>query len=533
MSKTLPNILIVVIDCARSDAWLGPGRRVQTPSVDRLAAEGFSLPVTITEKACTTPAFTTLLSGQYSPRHGVHQVWGYRVRETTPLLTHDLAAAGYNTYAETSGPLLAETGLDRAFARFEYRAPCDYLHTAWGERFVQRLKSGHYRAPWLIMLHTWELHGPRQVLPAFDAPAFGRDPYERAVSSLDAQLRRVFDAAGDDALIVLTGDHGEKTAREVYREDSAVAYARRRLGLDRVEGMPPHHLAQWAGPSVLHQFCEEFNAELRDTRVDQIGQRGESWWTRACDRLRLLYVTPWVYLHDLLALGKPLRLTEMLRRRGLLDRGRSRAALERMRRAVGHDVRRDMHRRMWLNSYKNNMIEGHMVGVYDFLVRVPLVLRWRGRLPAGRVSERMVRQPDILPTVIDLVLGREPSQSGDLDGRSVRGLLDGGALAEAPAFVSVTGIPAELEVHGVRTETHKYTYGPYNPELPEELYDLRHDPGETLNVAGREPELCLHLRETAQRLASTAGQAEAAEPALAAADRAHVERHLRELGYIE
>ena len=36
---TLPNILLVVIDCARSDTWLGAGRFARTPNVDRLAAE--------------------------------------------------------------------------------------------------------------------------------------------------------------------------------------------------------------------------------------------------------------------------------------------------------------------------------------------------------------------------------------------------------------------------------------------------------------------------------------------------------------
>jgi arylsulfatase A-like enzyme len=188
-----------------------------------------------------------------------------------------------------------------------------------------------------------------------------------------------------------------------------------------------------------------------------------------------------------------------------------------------------MHLRMWINSYRLNYEEGHMVHVYDYLVRVPLVIRWPQRLPPGSHAA-MVRQPDILPTLLDL-LGIEFGEAAP-DGRSFRPLLEGRPFDPPPAFLSVSGCPLDLEIRGVRTATHKFTYGPYNDDLPQELYDLRADPGETCNLAGSQPERSAELRALADRLAGAAAAA-AEGIRVNAREQAAVESHLRALGYLE
>jgi arylsulfatase A-like enzyme len=564
MRTQWPNILLIVADCARSDHWLGPDRRTTTPNLDRLAAGGASFPITIVEKACTTPSFATLLTGLYSPRHGVHLVWGYRLPEQVPLLTDALAARGYHTYAEVTGPLLAEMGLDRGFAMYTYRAPCDYLHTAWGDRFIERLRTGYYRAPWFILLHLWELHPKRQVAPEFDDARFGASAYERAVSSLDQQLGRVFAAAGDSTFIVFTGDHGEKTADERYRPGTAVDYARQLLGLDAADGMVPFDVAQWAGPSVLHELYGRCTPAMRRVRLRNMGDRrlGRSrpgrpggrppnlgdrrprrslrgivasplrFGARLRDRLHLLRLMPMVFVQDLLALGAPLRLTRMLEKRGLLDAARARRKVERFTRALGDQRLLDLHMRMWINSYKRNLDEGHIIHVYDFLVRVPLVLRWPGQVTDGAAPARMVRQPDILPTILDL-LGANRDELGDIDGRSFKPLIENRPWEPEPAFLSVSGTPADLEIRGVRTEDYKYTFGPENDELPQELYDLRADPGETYNLADQNPGLCAELRALANQFVPADGESPLEELALTDDEQRRVAKHLQELGYIE
>lgn len=533
---TRPNVLVVVADCARSDRWLGPDRPTRTPNIDRLAAHGIALPITIVEKSCTTPSFSTLLTGRYSPRHGVHLVWGYCLPASVPMLPEVFAAHGYNTYAEVSGPLLPEMGLARGFHEYEYRAPCDYLHTAWGERLRERLRNGHYKPPFFLLLHVWELHPHRYIAPQFDTPEFGRDRYERAISSLDQQLGPLLADVPETTLVAFTGDHGEKTRFETYRPNTAVDYARRLLRVDEADGMAPFQIAGWAGPSVLQEMYGRAAPSMRRMRVRDWQPPRFGRWQRLRDRLRLLRLTPFVYLHDLLSLGAPLKLTRMLKRRGLLNADRARAKVDRFAATADRAALLDMHMRMWINSYKHNMDEGHMVHVYDYLVKVPLVLYWHGphvppALAAPRRIDRMVRQPDILPTLLDLCGIATPREDA-LDGRSFHDLLAERPWEPRPAFLSVSGLPMDLEIRGVRTETHKYTFGPHNSDLPEELYDLEADPGELSNLVTHRSELRTELRALANTFVDDSALQPIEEMSLAPGDMRVVGR-LRELGYIE
>lgn len=532
----LPNVLLLVADCARADRWLDSRRGARTPTIDRLRSRGVTFDTVIAEQACTSPCFTSLLTGLYSPRHAVRHVWGDRLPATVPLLTRRLADLGYHTYAEVTGPLLPQLGLARGFDVYEYRAPCDGLHTRWGDRLRERLRRGAYRRPWFVLLHLWELHPPRQVRPGLDRPEYGHGPYERAISSLDAQLAPLLATIPEDTLVIFTGDHGEKTTAEQYGDDTAIGYARRRLGLDGPAGVEPLHVAHLAGPGVLHELYARFLPDLRHLRLTELNSTRPTWRQRLADWTRLLRIAPRLWPHDLLCLGAPLRLTAMLTRRGLLDETRSAHRAERLGRVLGRRRLLELQTRLWVNAYRHNLIEGHMVHVYDFLVRVPLVLSWPGRLPAGPLIRRMVRQVDILPTLLHL-LGVPENELGDCDGRPFTALLAGPDADRRwscrPAYLSVTGVPAELEIRGVRTEEYKYTWGPANPELPEELYDLRRDPGETTNLAGREPQRCGELRRLADTLAGAERSVPVEQVVLAPAQQRAVERRLRELGYVE
>ena len=448
------------------------------------------------------------------------------------MLTDVLARAGYHTYAEVSGPLLPEMGLARGFESYHYRAPCDGLHTVWGDQFIEKIRTGAYRSPWFIMLHLWELHPDRRVAEEFNSPDFGQNEYQRAVSSLDAQLGRVLEAVDDNTLTVFTGDHGEKTTAETYREGTAVDYSRKLLGIDRAEGLAPFGVAAWAGPSVLQELYGQCTPMMRKVKLRERRQPKFGFWARTRDRLRLLRLTPMIFVQDLLSLGAPLKLTKMLEKRGLLDPDRARRKVERFKRSLGQERLLDMHMRMWINSYKRNIDEGHIIHVYDFLVKVPLVLHWPGHLPTGAVYDRMVRQPDIFPTVLDL-LGISHEDRNRIDGRSFKALIDGEPWNPEPAFVSVSGTPADLEIRGVRTEQYKYTFGPENEELPQELYNLRTDPGETINLAVEQPDTCRQLRELANGFIPAAGESPLEEQSLSAEDQRRVEKHLQELGYIE
>lgn len=529
-----PNILCVVIDCARSDFWLGGGEPSLTPNLDRVRRAGVTLPTAIAEQSATSPNFASLLTGLYSPRHGVRMILGQSLSPGVSLLTEKLAGLGYHTYAEVTGPLIAEIGLARGFDNYEYRAPCDYLHTAWGDAWVDRLRRGGYASPWFVLLHLWELHLPRQVIcPRPELAAEGRTRYAAAMASLDAQLGRVFEAAGEEAFLLVTGDHGEKTEDEAYGPGTAVDYIRDYLGIERSRGPNLFDVVSVAGPSTLHHLFAEFinpalvSAGTEKRRPAPSFSRFRRWG----DRVRLLGLMPRIRPRDVRVFKTPLKLTKWLHEEGVLDGRKSR---EKVRRFLGRfrpETLEAMIARLMISSYRKNYKEGHSLHVYDYLVKVPLVLRWTGRLPAGAAFTRMVRQPDILPTVLDL-LGAAEEGRGGLDGRSFRPLLEGRPWAPEPAFLSTGSYLPHLEINGVRTEGRKYAFGPENPELPVELYDLERDPRETVNVAAARPEECARLRG----LAETFVRADEAFPSPAVRGRDELkdtESRLKALGYID
>lgn len=163
--------------------------------------------------------------------------------------------------------------------------------------------------------------------------------------------------------------------------------------------------------------------------------------------------------------------------------------------------------------------------LYDTGTRVPLVVRWAGRVKPGTRTDAMVSWVDILPTLID-VAGETPPE--DIDGRSFAPVLRGtSATARTEIFTTHTndGKVNVYPMRSVRTDRWKYirnqhpewvytthidqfvdrvdsgTYFPswraaakadprarqivesYYRRPAEELFDLSADPNETRNLA--------------------------------------------------
>lgn len=78
----------------------------------------------------------------------------------------------------------------------------------------------------------------------------------------------------------------------------------------------------------------------------------------------------------------------------------------------------------------------HGESVYEEQIRVPLVFRWDGVLPAGSRADTVARLVDVAPSVLDMVPGEVDIQdeARDLDGRSLWPILCGEESAPVPAF---------------------------------------------------------------------------------------------------
>jgi choline-sulfatase len=116
----------------------------------------------------------------------------------------------------------------------------------------------------------------------------------------------------------------------------------------------------------------------------------------------------------------------------------------------------------------------------EWSARVPLIARLPGRVGAGRRVSQPVSLVDLLPTFNELAGVKSELP---FDGRSLAPLLQGAAGDREAAVVSEYLGEGTLEpMRMVRMGAHKYiTVNGHAPQL----YDLREDPGETVNLAGR------------------------------------------------
>jgi arylsulfatase A-like enzyme len=116
---------------------------------------------------------------------------------------------------------------------------------------------------------------------------------------------------------------------------------------------------------------------------------------------------------------------------------------------------------------------------YEPAIRVPLIVRYPPRAPAGRRPPASALNLDLAPTLLDLAGVPAPEW---MQGRSLVPVLDGSASEIRPSWLYVQPYRDSPKSTGVRTDRFKYFYHPKN-EGNEFLIDLAHDPEERTNLA--------------------------------------------------
>lgn len=132
-------------------------------------------------------------------------------------------------------------------------------------------------------------------------------------------------------------------------------------------------------------------------------------------------------------------------------------------------------------------------GLYEHTVRVPLIMRWPGRIPAGRSVSGLVQQVDMMPTLLEAA--GLPVPDG-LDGRSLWPAIRGEASgAHDTIYLSECAWQA---ARGITDGSYKlivtYDPGPFK-RPPRELYHLEADPDETVNLAETMPALADRMEQ--------------------------------------
>ncbi len=132
--------------------------------------------------------------------------------------------------------------------------------------------------------------------------------------------------------------------------------------------------------------------------------------------------------------------------------------------------------------------------------RVPCIMRWPDRIPAGKTCSEIATALDFLPTfagLCDVPLPRDRV----IDGHDILPLMENRRGAETPTeayFYTEAANPTHLR--GVRSGRWKLLGWPEAQTATEDwypvaLYDLENDLGEDTNVAGDNPEAADRLRD--------------------------------------
>ena len=217
-----PNVVLISIDTLRSDRLPAYGYTgVETPAIDRLAADGVLFERAFTHVNVTLPAHASLFTGLLPPQHGVRDNAGYRLDEAVPTLAETLGRRGYATGGFVSSYVLrAGTGIGRGFDVYD-----DGVRFMTGRDLGELQRPGPETlaaasdwlgdaagSPFFLFLHLYEPHAPYNP-PAPFAERYD-DSYDGEIAAADAvvgELLRRLEELGlyRDALIILLSDHGE------------------------------------------------------------------------------------------------------------------------------------------------------------------------------------------------------------------------------------------------------------------------------------------------------------------------------------
>ena len=463
-----PNVLLLLTDQERYDHSAADGPPVETPSLDRLAAEGMRFTQAITPTSICSSARASLLTGQFPHTHGMvnncHEADAIQANLPTniPTFSGALAAGGYDcTY--TGKWHVGHDATPEHFG-FRYLGGSDRHHDDIDEAFA------HYR----------EHHGaPLGSIEFEDAIYTAGDDgtFVAATTPVDVEHTRAYflaqrtieaiethAAAQDGDERPLTGG-GPRDGNAGAGDDATTASSDGPF-FHRADFYGPHH--PYVVPEPYASMYDPDDVEPWDTYAETfagkptahegyLSYRGVSafdWdvWAEAVAKY-----WGFVTLID----HQVRRVLEALEDLGLAEET---AVVH----ASDHGDFTGSHRQF---------NKGPLM--YEETYHVPLQVRWPGVVDPGSTCEKLVHLHDLAPTFLEL--GDVPVPD-DFHARSLQPLLEGESPPEWPTSIFAQYHGDEFGLYSqrmVRTERHKFVFN--GPDV-NELYDLETDPAELNNL---------------------------------------------------
>lgn len=424
-----PNILLIHADQHRADCIGANGHPfIQTPTLDRLIAEGANFPNAFTPIPLCTPARTSLLTGQWPMQHGVitnpDTEAGCVLTPSTPTFSQLLRAAGYFL------GYIGKWGVDpqRPPTHFGF-----HLYVSERDYGKQRHQLGLPPKP---NTNRWFGEVDPHIAPEQSQLAWGAD--------MTIQLLR--HAAQQDGPFFLRWDPSEPHLPNVVPEPYASLY-------------PPETMPPW--PNFADALRNKPFIQRQQRRTWGIDDWTWQAWAPIVSR----------YLGEISLLDHQL--------------GRVLTTLDELGLAQNTVVIYTADHGDLCGAH--GMIDKHYV-MYDELVRVPFIVRWPGQIPAGQTNDMFVSSAIDLAATFCALAGLEPPST--FAGQSILPLILSQDVNATRHPLPATRADIFTTYHGnqfglysqrmVRDHRWKYVW---NATAEDELYDLLHDPGELINLA--------------------------------------------------
>jgi arylsulfatase A-like enzyme/Tfp pilus assembly protein PilF len=229
-------IILISIDTLRADHLPAYGyRKVKTPAIDALAADGVVFERAYSHAPQTLPAHAALLSGQLPFETGVRDNVGFTVKPGERLLPQMLRDRGFTTAGVVSAYVLRkETGINQGFDFFDGEMPPDSPERSAGQVQRDGAESEAIAERWLtsigtsrafLFLHLYEPHKP------YAPPARFADyaPYDGEIAYADEIVGRLVrylksHQLYDRSTVIVVSDHGEGLGDHGEQEHGLFVY---------------------------------------------------------------------------------------------------------------------------------------------------------------------------------------------------------------------------------------------------------------------------------------------------------------------
>lgn len=418
-----PNLVVLVADQLRyqSVGYAGD-TKAQTPRIDRLAAQGMSFRNYVVSSPVCAATRATFFTGKYASSTGM-VINELRINPNQDCLGHVLTAAGYETSYLGKWHLWAnELGGHEKVAN-AYCPPGPYRLGFDGFWAAYNFNHNNYRA-WFFR----DTPEPHRI------DGYGTDRFT------DMAIERLRAHAKSDKPFALL-----------------LSYS------------PPHD--PWSKANVPKEWYEKFKnvefplpktwQDVPDPRMDRNADPARwlsDWKVKLPDYMRVYYAMTanldW-------NVG---RVLDSLKELGLEENTVVVFTSD-------HGEQFGAHGRVFKMTF------------YDESARVPLLVRWPGKVPAGATCDAAMASPDLMPTLLGLAGLSVPKQ---VEGMDLAHLAQGKPGKE-PEFAFLQGMGHTcswtdgFEWRALRTK--QYTYAVYRRDGKELLFDNAADPLQAQDLA--------------------------------------------------